>query len=198
MTRTLQPALARSGISAFRWPRRRAASAAPQASCAIGLPPADPRCQSRDRHSRQLVASAPGRGRPPVSAAPVPPVTPLRAKRPPSTPSERALVDRDQHLSLRHAHAGRQFRAGRPGRPHDQGELYLQKPGQLRFEYDDPSPIQLIADGTSLVVRDRRLATQDLYPLGQTPLRFLLADKVDLLRDTNVVGVIPTTSSRPS
>jgi outer membrane lipoprotein-sorting protein len=38
-------------------------------------------------------------------------------------------------------------------------------------------------------VRDRRLATQDLYPLGQTPLRFLLADKVDLLRDTNVVAV---------
>ena len=65
----------------------------------------------------------------------------------------------------------------------------MQKPGKLRFEYDDPSPIQLIADGTSLVVRDRKLATQDLYPLGQTPLRFLLADKVDLLRDTNVIGV---------
>jgi outer membrane lipoprotein-sorting protein len=38
-------------------------------------------------------------------------------------------------------------------------------------------------------VRDRKLATQDLYPLSQTPLRFLLADHIDLLRDTNVVGV---------
>ena len=59
----------------------------------------------------------------------------------------------------------------------------------MRFEYDEPAPIELIADGSSVVVRDRKLATQDLYPLSQTPLRFLLADKVDLLRDTNVVGV---------
>jgi outer membrane lipoprotein-sorting protein len=70
-----------------------------------------------------------------------------------------------------------------------QGQLYLQKPGRVRFEYDDPSPIQLIADGSSVVVRDRKLATQDLYPLSQTPLRFLLADRVDLAKETNVVGV---------
>jgi outer membrane lipoprotein-sorting protein len=38
-------------------------------------------------------------------------------------------------------------------------------------------------------VRDRKLATQDLYPLSQTPLRYLLADRIDLLRDTNVVSV---------
>lgn len=70
-----------------------------------------------------------------------------------------------------------------------QGQLYLQKPGRVRFEYDEPSPIQLIADGSSVVVRDRKLATQDLYPLSQTPLRFLLADRVDLAKETNVVGV---------
>ena len=38
-------------------------------------------------------------------------------------------------------------------------------------------------------MRDRKLATRDLYPLSQTPLRFLLADQIDLLRDTTVVGV---------
>lgn len=70
-----------------------------------------------------------------------------------------------------------------------QGMLYLQKPGRVRFEYDNPSPIELIADGSSVVVRDRKLATQDLYPLSQTPLRFLLADRVDLVKETNVVGV---------
>ena len=69
------------------------------------------------------------------------------------------------------------------------GKLYLQKPGRIRFEYDAPSPIELVADGSSLVVRDRKLATQDLYPLSQTPLRFLLADRIDLLRDTNVISV---------
>ena len=59
----------------------------------------------------------------------------------------------------------------------------------MRFEYDSPSPIELIADGQSVVVRDRNLATQDVYPLSQTPLRFLLADHVDLMKDTNLVAV---------
>src|SRR6185312_12380330 len=70
-----------------------------------------------------------------------------------------------------------------------QGDFYIQKPGKVRFEYDAPSPIDIVADGSSLVVRDRKLATQDLYPLSQTPLRYLLAERIDLLRDTDVVSV---------
>ena len=70
-----------------------------------------------------------------------------------------------------------------------QGEFYISKPGRVRFEYDDPSPIELVADGQSVVVRDRKLATQDVYPLSQTPLRFLLADHVNLMKDTNLVAV---------
>jgi outer membrane lipoprotein-sorting protein len=64
-----------------------------------------------------------------------------------------------------------------------------QKPGRVRFEYNPPSPIELVSDGNSVVVRDRKLETQDLYPLSQTPLRFLLADRIDLLKETNVVSV---------
>jgi len=69
------------------------------------------------------------------------------------------------------------------------GEFYIQKPGRVRFDYEPPSRIEIIADGQSVVVRDRKLATQDLYPLSQTPLRFLLSDRIDLLKETNVVGV---------
>jgi outer membrane lipoprotein-sorting protein len=69
------------------------------------------------------------------------------------------------------------------------GDFYIQKPGKVRFEYDDPSQIAIVADGSSLVVRDKKLATQDVYPLSQTPLRFLLSDRIDLLKDTNVVSV---------
>ena len=68
------------------------------------------------------------------------------------------------------------------------GDFYIQKPGKVRFEYD-ASPIAIIADGSSLAVRDSKLATQDIYPLSQTPLRFLLSDRIDLLKDTNVVSV---------
>jgi outer membrane lipoprotein-sorting protein len=70
-----------------------------------------------------------------------------------------------------------------------QGDFYIQKPGKVRFEYDPPNPIDIVADGSSLVVRDRNLATQDVYPLSQTPLRFLLSDRIDLMKDTNVVNV---------
>ena len=69
------------------------------------------------------------------------------------------------------------------------GEFYIQKPGKVRFEYEPPSPIAIIADGSMLAVRDRKLSTQDIYPLSQTPLRYLLSDRIDLLKDTNVVSV---------
>ncbi len=69
------------------------------------------------------------------------------------------------------------------------GDFYIQKPGKVRFEYDAPSQIAIVSDGTTVVVRDRKLGTQDNYPLSQTPLRFLLSDRIDLMRDTNLVGV---------
>ena len=69
------------------------------------------------------------------------------------------------------------------------GEFYIQKPGKVRFDYEQPGRIEIIADGQSVVVRDRKLATQDLYPLSQTPLRFLLSERIDLLKETNIVGV---------
>jgi outer membrane lipoprotein-sorting protein len=102
---------------------------------------------------------------------------------------QRALADRiSTYLSnLRQMH-GNFVQVG-PDGSKSEGEFTLQKPGKIRFDYNPPSPIELIADGSSVVVRDRKLATQDLYPLSQTPLRFLLADRIDLLKDTNVIGV---------
>ncbi|MFH1557134.1 MAG: outer-membrane lipoprotein carrier protein LolA [Pseudomonadota bacterium] len=69
------------------------------------------------------------------------------------------------------------------------GDFYMQKPGRVRFEYDAPVPIELIANGQSVAVRDRKLNTQDITPLSQTPLRFLLSERTDLARDPHVKGV---------
>ena len=69
------------------------------------------------------------------------------------------------------------------------GKLTLAKPGRLRFDYDQPSPLEVVADGTSVAVRDRRLSTQDLYFISQTPLKFLLREKIDLARDLSVTDV---------
>ena len=67
--------------------------------------------------------------------------------------------------------------------------MYLQRPGKLRFEYAHPATLEIIADGTSVAIRDRKLATQDVYFIGQTPLKFLLKEWIDLGRDTKVLDV---------
>lgn len=69
------------------------------------------------------------------------------------------------------------------------GELSILKPGKLRFEYEKPSPVQIISDGKSVAVRDRKLGTQDLYLIGQTPLKFLTRATIDITRDTKVLDV---------
>jgi outer membrane lipoprotein-sorting protein len=69
------------------------------------------------------------------------------------------------------------------------GRFWLQRPGKVRFEYDAPSPLLLISDGTNVALQDRRLRTTDRYPLRQTPLYFLLKANVDLARDVIVSGV---------
>jgi outer membrane lipoprotein-sorting protein len=103
--------------------------------------------------------------------------------------TQRALIDKvSAYLSSVNSLTGRFVQVGPDGK-RTEGDLYLQKPGKVRFDYAAPSPIELIADGQSVVVRDRKLATQDLYPLSQTPLRFLLANNIDLLRDTTLTAV---------
>jgi outer membrane lipoprotein-sorting protein len=69
------------------------------------------------------------------------------------------------------------------------GTLYLQRPGKVRFEYDPPAILQVIADGRSVAVRDRKLATQDLYSISQTPLKFLLRERVNLGQDIRITGI---------
>jgi outer membrane lipoprotein-sorting protein len=104
-------------------------------------------------------------------------------------PRQRALLDRiSLYLSSVQTLVGNFVQIG-PDGGRTEGTFYIQKPGKVRFEYNPPSPIDVISDGSSVVVLNRKLATQDLWPLSQTPLRYLLADHIDLLRDTDVVSV---------
>ncbi|MEN0117678.1 MAG: outer membrane lipoprotein carrier protein LolA [Agrobacterium cavarae] len=60
------------------------------------------------------------------------------------------------------------------------GKFYISRPGKLRFNYEDPSPMRVIADGRNVVIGNMKLKTWDIYPLSKTPLSLLLADKIDL------------------
>ncbi len=60
------------------------------------------------------------------------------------------------------------------------GKFFIDRPGKIRFNYEDPSPMRVIADGRSVVIGNRKLKTWDLYPLSKTPLNLLLGNKIDL------------------
>ncbi|MBL0374970.1 outer membrane lipoprotein carrier protein LolA [Rhizobium sp. KVB221] len=60
------------------------------------------------------------------------------------------------------------------------GKFYLERPGKIRFNFEDPSPMRVISDGKSVVIGNRKLKTWDIYPLSKTPLALLLSNKIDL------------------
>jgi len=73
-----------------------------------------------------------------------------------------------------------------------QGQIYLKRPGKIRFEYDEPAPLLLISDGVTLTQIDRELETKDKVPLKSTPLAFFLAENVDLANDVEVAALQKT------
>jgi len=63
------------------------------------------------------------------------------------------------------------------------GKFYLERPGKIRFNYDGSSNFQVISDGQSVVILNKKMRTSDLYPLSKTPLKLLLGNSIDLSGD---------------
>jgi outer membrane lipoprotein-sorting protein len=70
-----------------------------------------------------------------------------------------------------------------------EGALSMRRPGQFHFAYAPPSTLEVVSDGRNVAIRDKKLGTNDVYPVGQTPLKFLVQDNIDLSRDTKVRDV---------
>jgi outer membrane lipoprotein-sorting protein len=70
-----------------------------------------------------------------------------------------------------------------------EGAFYMQRPGKLRFEYDPPSSLLIVSDGSVVALRDSALRTTDRTPLRSTPLNLVLRSQVDLARDARIVRV---------
>jgi outer membrane lipoprotein-sorting protein len=131
----------------------------------------------------------------PLSVTPAPAARPAAARPAmspptpgPGAPAATAAPTIDQvnaYLNSLTQLTGNFSQIGPDGKRND-GKLYVRRPGRLRFEYNPPSPLEIVADGKSVILRDRKLATQDLYSLSQTPLKFLVADRIDLRRDVIV------------
>ena len=68
------------------------------------------------------------------------------------------------------------------------GTMWLVRPGRMRFQYDPPSPLLLVASHGLAVLHDSKLNDTRNVPVAQTPLGLLLRDKITLSGDVTVTG----------
>jgi outer membrane lipoprotein-sorting protein len=68
------------------------------------------------------------------------------------------------------------------------GKMFIAKPGKMRFDYAAPNPFLIVSDGKWVTLKNRAKEKGDQFPLSATPLRLVVSPKVDLLRETNVLG----------
>ena len=70
-----------------------------------------------------------------------------------------------------------------------EGEVLIKRPGKMRFDYDPPHPVLLIANGLTLLFYDRKLKQATFLPLWETPLWFLIREEVKLSDTVRVTRV---------
>ncbi|MAF97909.1 MAG: outer membrane lipocarrier LolA family protein [Micavibrio sp.] len=69
------------------------------------------------------------------------------------------------------------------------GTFYLQRPGKLKFIYDEPIEDFVVADGTFIYFYDSELGEQTNAPIGQTLADFFLRRNIDLDDDVMVESI---------
>lgn len=68
------------------------------------------------------------------------------------------------------------------------GTVYIQRPGRVRFEYDNDNTLVLASGGNVAVFDSKSNGGPQQYPLSQTPLSIILDANVDLGRANMVTG----------
>jgi outer membrane lipoprotein-sorting protein len=151
-------------------------------------PAAEPPAAANAPAPAPVPATAPAAA-PPPAAAPAPAPAAQEESAPP------AKIDRAEAIKRANAFFNASFvlnadfvQIGADGK-RSEGKLYSQRAGRVRFEYAQPATLELVADGARVMVRDRKLKTQDVYAIDQTPLKFLLKEKIDFEHDVTVLDV---------
>lgn len=170
-----------------------AAPAAREAQPAVPAPVEKPKAAEMPAPAKVAEPPKPARATPAQAApavtsvaAPSSPPTPAS---PPNPTSPAAALDRVNAYFNGIDQMSAYFVQKNPNGQQVEGTLSVRRPGQLHFAYAPPSTLEIVSDGRNVAIRDKKLGTNDVYPVGQTPLKFLLQDNVDLGRDTKVQDV---------
>jgi outer membrane lipoprotein-sorting protein len=70
-----------------------------------------------------------------------------------------------------------------------EGNAWIERPGRMRFEYDPPSPLLLVAGNGGGLFYDKVLKQVTHFPLSSTPLGILLSDNLRLAGDVTISGI---------
>jgi len=105
---------------------------------------------------------------------------PFNPSLPLSAEQQQALANIDAYLNSFSLLEGKFIQIAPNGNQSD-GVFFISRPGKIRFHFNPPSQVDIIASNGKVAVRDQRVGTQDEYPLSKTPLRYLLSDRIDLL-----------------
>jgi outer membrane lipoprotein-sorting protein len=63
------------------------------------------------------------------------------------------------------------------------GQIYIQRPGRMRFEYDPPDASLVLASGGMVAIFDAKSnQPPEQYPLSRTPLSLILDSQINLSR----------------
>ena len=77
-----------------------------------------------------------------------------------------------------------------------EGKIFLDLPGKLRIDYNQPNNILITSKGFWIVIQNRKLKSTNNIPLNQTPFSILLENKInfnnkDLIVDLEkILGII--------
>ncbi|MBA4225490.1 MAG: outer membrane lipoprotein carrier protein LolA [Hyphomonas sp.] len=127
---------------------------------------------------------------PALKQAPVSPSITAPAAAAQLSGAERAALLKEASQALATVKTARgRFEQYSPDGSFSTGQFAMQRPGKVRFDYDDPVPLLMVSDGTTVALQDSDLETTDRVPLKSTPLSLLLSDRLDFESQANVIDV---------
>jgi outer membrane lipoprotein-sorting protein len=107
------------------------------------------------------------------------------------TEAERSAILRDVSKAMSDVKtASGKFEQLAPDYSISTGSFALSRPGKVRFDYDDPTPLLIVSNGATVAMQDSELETTDRVPLGSTPLSLLLDDSLDFENEAQVLDVV--------
>ena len=84
-----------------------------------------------------------------------------------------------------------------------QGEFLMSRPGRMRIDYDPPTPVLIVSDGTFVMYKDEELDQRSYVPLMSMPASIFIGETVDFFGDDLLItdyehnnGVVRVTLQR--